>query len=123
VALALSEETLARILIAGSGLSVKAQSRLLRRLANAVDPPPPPPRHRTSAAKRAAGRERWHAYVVRHRNGEAVCQVTFSGVVLAKLILGNWLRRNEAEHYPAKQVAAAIADLLREADLPARKNP
>jgi hypothetical protein len=40
VALALTEQTLAKILIAGTGLSPKRQRRLLRTLANAVDPSP-----------------------------------------------------------------------------------
>ena len=67
MALALSEQTLAKILIAGSGLSVKTQCKLLRTLANAVDPAPPaaPVRPRTSAAKRrAAGRVRWRARII-----------------------------------------------------------
>jgi hypothetical protein len=126
MALALSDEQLARILIAGTGLSVKKQCRLLRLLANAVDPPPPKPATvrspRTRAAKkRAANRVRWRAWHRRHQAGQAVAGVTFSGVVVAKLIMSGWLVRVDAEVYSTEAVAEAISRLLAEADLPPRK--
>jgi hypothetical protein len=117
VALALTEQTLAKILIIGSGLSVKSQCRLLRKLANAVDPPPPPPR----LAKRAAARARWNAWAQRRDSGQAMARVTYSGVTLAKLIMAGWLARNADEVYSAKAVGEAITTLLAQADLPLRK--
>jgi hypothetical protein len=118
VALALTEEILAKVLIRGSGLSPKAQSKLLRKLAHAVDPPPRrnsfrPKRVITSAAKRARGRERWHAWQQRHQAGQAIAPVTYGGVVLAKLIMAGWLSRNDAEVYPTKAVGEAISTLCR----------
>jgi hypothetical protein len=123
VAVAFSEQTLARILIAGTGLSVKKQCRLLRTLAHAVDPPPPSPRPRTSAAKRrAAGRVRWRRWAQRHNSGHAIAPVTYNAISLAKLIMAGWLPRNAAELYPAKAVGEAISTLLQYGDLPPKKN-
>jgi hypothetical protein len=131
VALALTDEQMAQILIAGTGLSVKKQCRLLRLLANAVDPPPPsPPSSRSNvqagrlkkATKRAGNRARWRAWHRRHQAGEAIASpVVFNGVVLAKLIMSGWLARSDAETYSTKAVAEAITTLLAEADLPPRK--
>jgi len=124
MALALTEETLAKILIRGSGLWVKKQCRLLRTLAAAVDPSPPaaPVRPRSSAAKRrAAGRVRWRAWAQRHNSGHAIAPVTYNAISLAKLIMAGWLPRNAAELYPAKAVGEAISALLAYADLPVKK--
>jgi hypothetical protein len=124
MALAFTERTLAKILIAGTGLSVKEQCKMLRMLANAVDPAPPaaPVRPRTSAAKRrAAGRVRWRAWAQRHNSGHAIAPVTYNAISLAKLIMAGWLPRDAAELYPAKAVGEAISALLAYADLPVKK--
>lgn len=123
MALALSEQTLAKILIAGSGLSVKKQCKLLRTLANAVDPAPPavPVRPRTSAAKRrAAGRVRWARWKARDRAGIAVCRsVRYDGVSLARLITSGWLPAHH-EAYTDEEIGSAISALIRYGDLPRR---
>jgi hypothetical protein len=86
--IALDDAALARIIHAAEAVPHGERRRWLQELADDLDPP-------ADAARRAIKRARWRRWYHNDRAGVAVTRVHYSGVGLANLIVGGWLRAHD----------------------------
>ena len=108
--IALTDAGLSCLIEAAKVIEPRARHRWLQNLADELDPSP-------NARRRA----RWRRWYHNDKAGVATVRVRYSGVGLANLIIGGWLRAHD-EAYTDEEISKAIGSLIEYGNLPRKPN-
>src|SRR5262249_3115103 len=108
--IALTDAGISCLIESAKVIEPRARYRWLQNLADELDPSP-------NARRRA----RWRRWYHNDKAGVATVRVRYSGVGLANLIVGGWLRERD-EAYTDEEISKAIGSLIEYGNLPRKPN-